>query len=177
MPQDVELAIQRFLKASHTPVLSEAGEELIPIGSGNFLIETQNGSLLLQAWSERKNLVRRVTGIESETTSKLVLRVERFGKRTGTLALIDLRKSAAGSVELRSTRLEFRETFRRFIRRELPGYKLAELSTEANLEESLSPSYARALLRQGAAGWAAIGVSADYQAIDGILSFGLRKQR
>src|SRR5947207_2857958 len=117
LTQDLELAITKFLKASHQPVLSEAGEELIPLGTGNYIVETKNGSVVLQAWSERRNLVRRVTGVESETTSKLVLKVERFGKRIGTLALIDLRKAAAGSVELRSTRLEFREQFRRFLRR------------------------------------------------------------
>ena len=66
-----------------------------------------------------------------------------------------------------------RERFRRFLRRQFSGYKLAALSTEANLEDSLSPAYPRALLRQGAGGWAAIGAGPDCLNVDGILSFGL----
>ena len=37
---------------------------------------------------------------------------------------------------LRSARLGFREQFRRFLRRQFPLYKLAELTTEADLEHS-----------------------------------------
>jgi hypothetical protein len=76
-------------------------------------------------------------------------------------------------VPLRTARLGFREQFRLFLRRQFPSYKLAELTTEADLEHSLSPAYPRALLRQGASGWAAIGACADAVRPDGVLTFGL----
>jgi hypothetical protein len=74
---------------------------------------------------------------------------------------------------LRSDRLEFREQFRRFLRRQFAAYKIAELSTEADLEHSLSPAYPRALLKQGKSAWAAIGAAPNPFHGDGVLTFGL----
>ncbi|HEV8042667.1 MAG TPA: hypothetical protein VGP62_27565 [Bryobacteraceae bacterium] len=154
-------------------MLCEPGEESLSITADNFLLEIRNGCVSLQAWNDRRNLVRRVTGIESQTRGKLVLRIQRFGQRTGTLSLIDLRRSAGDKVTLESGRLEFREHFRRFLRRQFPTYKIAELTTGADLEHSLSPAYPRAFLRQGASAWAAIGASPDAFHCDGVLTFGL----
>jgi hypothetical protein len=170
---EIQQTIERFLQTCTQPVLCEPGEESLAITPDNFLLESRNGVLSLQAWDDRRNLVRRITGIEDESRGKLVLRIERFAKRTGTLSLVDLRRAAGQNVELRSTRLEFRELFRRFLRRQFSAYKIAELTTEADLEHSLSPAYPRALLRQGASAWAAIGASRDPFHADGALTFGL----
>jgi hypothetical protein len=170
---DVRQTIERFIENSQETVLCEPGEESLAIAADNFSLEMRHGWLNLQAWDDRRNLVRRVLGIERQTRGKLVLRIERFGKRTGTLALVDLRRSAGENVTLRSGRLEFREQFRRFLRRQFPTYKIAELSTEADLEHSLSPAYPRALVRQGASGWAAIGAAPDAFHSGGVLTFGL----
>ncbi len=137
------------------------------------MLESRNGVLSLQAWDARRNLVRRVTGIDRQTRGKLVLTVERFAKRTGTLELVDLQRSEGENVTLRSSRLHFRDRFRRFLQRQFPTHKLAELTTEADLEHSLSPAYPRALLRQGTSAWAAIGAAPDAANPDGVLTFGL----
>jgi len=170
---EIRETIERFLAASLEPVLSEPGEELIRISADNFALEGCPGSLRLQAWSERRNLVRRVTGIAQHSRGKLVLSTERFGKRPGTLALVDLGRPAGQDATLRSERLEFREQFRRFLRRQFPLFRIAELSTEADLEHSLSPAYPRALLRQGSNCWAAIGASPDLLHAEHVLTFGL----
>ena len=170
---DLKETIEQFLHASHEPALCEPGEEAIAITTGNFLLESRHGSLTLQAWDERRNLVRRITGVEEQTRGKLVLKIERFGKRLGTLTLVDMGKPAGEKLTRKSTRLEFREVFRRFLRRHYSGYKLAELTTEADLEHSLSPAYPRALLKQGSSAWAAIGASPDPFHSDGVLTFGL----
>ncbi len=170
---EVLQAIERFLAASLDPVLCEPGEEWLAITPENFVLEARGAWAQLQAWDQRRNLVRRVTAVERETRGKLVLKVARFGKLHGTLELIDRRRAERDNVPLRSARLEFREQFRRFLRRQFPAYKLAELTTEADLEHTLSPAYPRALLRQGAAAWAAIGVAPDAVHPDGILTFGL----
>ena len=170
---EIRQTIERFLEASQQPVLSEPGEELLAISSANFALDVRHGSLVLQAWNERRNLVRRVTGIVEETKGKLVLRIQRFAKRAGTLALIDLRRPSGQDAALRSGRLEFREQFGRFLRRQFPLYKVAELTMEADLEHSLSPAYPRALLRKGTAAWAAIGAAPDAFHAEGVLTFGL----
>ena len=170
---EIREAIERFLEGSVQPVLCEPGEESFVITRDTFLLDARHGSLNLQAWDDRRNLVRRITGVESQTRGKLVLRIERFPKKAGTISLIDLRRSAGEDIMLRSERLEFREQFRRFLRRQYAAYKIAELSTEADLEHSLSPAYPRALLKQGTSAWAAMGAAADPFHGDGVLTFGL----
>ncbi len=170
---EIQQTIERFLSGCAEPVLCEAGEESLAITSGNFVLEQRNGTLSLQAWDDRRNLVRRITAVEDQARGKLVLRIERFGKRSGTLALIDVARAGGRTVELQSARLEFRELFRRFLHRQFPTYKIAELSTEADLEHSLSPAYPRALLSEGASAWAAVGATPDCFHPDGVLTFGL----
>jgi hypothetical protein len=171
--QEIQQAIERFLDASERPVLCEPGEEALAIRRDNFVLEQRNGCLSLHAWDDRRNLMRRVVGIESASRGRLDLRIERFAKRAGTLALADLAQPRNQSLPLRAARREFRDVFRRFLRRQFAGYKIADLSTEANLEETLSPVYPRALLRDGAGAWAAIAAHNDAGQADGVLSFGL----
>ena len=171
--RDVIAAVERFLESSLQPVLSEPGEECLRITPENFVIELRNGCAQLQAWDQSRNLVRRVTAIQRESRGRLALKVARFGKSPGTIELVDQCRQRDERLPLRSNRLQFREQFRRFLRREFPSYKLVELSTEADLEHSLSPAYPRALLRQGTSAWAAIGAAADSVHPDGVLTFGL----
>ena len=56
----------------------------------------------------------------------------------------------------RSERLIFRERFRLLLRRQFPEWNLAEISADANLEYSLSPSFPRTFLKHGRYGWATI---------------------
>lgn len=170
---DVRQKIERFLAACPQPVLSEPGEEPLAITTENFVLESRGDVLRLQAWDDRRNLARRVVGIESESKGKLVLRIEKFGKQTGSLTLMDPARASRENLGLKSARQEFRELFRRFLRRQFPNYKLAELTTEADLEHSLSPAYPRALLKQGSSAWAAIGAAMDPFHSDGVLTFGL----
>jgi len=172
-PDGIRQAIDRFVESAKQPALMEPGDESIAIVRENFVLTQQGSALVLQAWDERRNLVRRITAVHAESRGRLELRFERFGKKTGTLLLVDLDRGARDRLELRAGRLEFREQFRRFLRRQFPEYRVAELSTESNLEESLSPAYPRALLRQGSSAWAAIGASHDAQNAGGVLSFGL----
>lgn len=172
-PSTIRRAIERFLDAAKKPVLAEPGEDYIALGGENVVLSERGASLLLQAWNAERNLVRRIVAVAADSRGRLELRFERFDKKSGTLALIDLERSGREGLERRASRLEFREQFRRFLRRQFGGFRLADLSAEANLEESLSPAYARAFLRDGGSGWAAIGAGPECQNVDGILSFGL----
>ncbi|MEK7409624.1 MAG: hypothetical protein AAB225_31540 [Acidobacteriota bacterium] len=170
---EAEAAINRFLSASRQPALLEPGEEPLPLQPDTHALEWRAGRLMMQAWSETRNLARRVTAVREEKPGRLELVVERFGKREGRLFLIDLARAWRPAVERRSERLVLRELFRRSLHRQFPEWKIAELSSEPNLEESLSPAYPRALLKQGASGWAALASSPDPGAAAGALSFGL----
>jgi hypothetical protein len=168
-----ELAIDLFLKTAKRPVVLEPGEEAIAIGSDNCVVTPHGATLTLECWSETRNLARRIRGIRAQRKGRLELEIERFGGRTGTLLLLDLDSPKNSDAHRRGARLQYRERFRRSLLRQFTGWKVVELSTEPDLHHSLSPSYPRALLRRGSAGWAAIGAAESALDPDGALSFGL----
>src|SRR5258708_8369811 len=149
-PAGVRQAIERFLEAAKKPALIEAGEECIALCGDNYALEERGPSLTLQAWDERRNLVRRIIGIDgaidAESRGRLDLRVERFGKKFGALSLVDLNRDKGERLESRTARLEFREQFRRFLRRQMTAYKIAELHPETNLRDHISAADGRARL-------------------------------
>ena len=173
MQPEAYLAIERFLKASRRPVVMEPGEDPLPLLAGSFQLGCQGQIVTLEVWSETRNLVRRVRRLHLEQRNRLEIEVERFGGRTGRLTLADLAHPANRDVTRRGARLKYRERFRRSLRRQFGDWRLAELSTEPDLQHSLSPSYPRALLRRGSTAIAAIGAGEDALDHDGALTFGL----
>lgn len=170
---DAQAAIERFLKASRQPALLEPGEELLPLAGGNFALETRGSRLMLQAWDRTRNFVRRITAIKHESRGRLELTVERFARREGSLFLLDLAVPAGAELGRRSPRRVFREQFRHMLSRQFAGWKIAELTVEADLQHSLSPAYPRALLTHGQTAWAAIAATPDPGGASAVLSFGL----
>jgi hypothetical protein len=166
-------AVEQFLASSRQPVLIEAGEDPLPVTRETFAINARGGFVVIECWNATRNLVRRVRGIAAARRGMLELEIERFGSRTGKLALIDLADPSNRDAGRRGARLKYRERFRRSLRRQFPDWRIAELSVEADLHHSLSPSYARALLRKGSAGIAAIGADENALSPEGALSFGL----
>jgi hypothetical protein len=171
--RELQAAVERFLKSCRKPALLEPGEEIISITADNFSLETRSSRVTVQAWDERRNIVRRVVEIRGEERGRLELIIERFAGKRGALFLIDLDERTGHDWERRGTRLVFREQFRQFLLREFPAWNLAELSTEADLEHSLSPAYPRALLKRGASGLAAIGAAPGGPGASSVLTFGL----
>jgi hypothetical protein len=151
----------------------DPGDDPIPIGPDNFKLERRGQAVTLEVWSETRNLVRRLYSVHAEHRARLELEVERFGGRTGRLELVDLAHPSSRDVSRRGARLKYRERFRRSLLRQFPGWRIVDLSTEADLHHSLSPSYPRASLRKGSARLAAIGSAEDALDVDGALTFGL----
>lgn len=172
-PAGIQAAIERFLERSRKPALLEPGEDPILLEPGQYVIERREDRLRIEAWDKTRNLTRRIVDVVEERAGKLELRVEKFAKQTGPLTLVDLAHPGRESVERRGARTVFREQFRRFLRRQFPGWTIAELSTEPDLTHSLSPSYPRALVKQGGRAWAALGAGAEPRDAAGALTFGL----
>jgi hypothetical protein len=170
--EEARAAIERFLESAKNPALLEPGEELIPLVDGCFALEPRNGRLTIEAWDEHRNLTRRIVGIREEARGKLDVAVERFARKQGNLIFVDLARPSSQNWMLRGARLVFRERFRQMILRRFGGWKLCELSTEADLQHSLSPAFPRALVAKGHRAWAAIGASEESDA-GGVLTFGL----
>ena len=168
--EDVKLAIERFLTASHQPTLFEPGELPLAINPSNFEITVKSQTITLAAWDNTRNLVRKVKSVIEESRGRLELEVERFGKKPGTLVLADVALARNDSVSKRSNRLINREQFRRALSRQFPGWTIHELTSEPDLEHSLSPSYPRAYLRKGRREFAALAAT---HAVNGAVTFGL----
>jgi hypothetical protein len=171
-PEQIRATIEEFLKDARQPALFEPGEELLGLTAENLTLEMRGSRLTLQAWDRERNIARRIVAVQKAGGGRVELLVERFGHREGQLALVDLARRAGADAGRRSARLVFRERFRLFLRRQFPEWTLAELSTEANLEYSLSPAFPRAFLRHGQHGWAAIACPPGGDAA-AALSFGL----
>jgi hypothetical protein len=167
------LALERFLESSKRPILIEPGEDPFTLSRETLAITQRDAFLLLECWDEKRSLVRRVTGLRTEKPGRLELEIEQFGKRTGAISLIDLERSWPLVAARKGARLKYRERFRQSLHRQFPGWRIAELSSEADLHHSFSPAFPRAMIRRGTAAWAAIGAPEDAPACENALSFGL----
>ncbi len=140
---------------------------------GYYSLEETGSGVRLHAWSEDRSYSRRVVEVVERKPGRLELKIVRLGRPPGSILILD---SANGrSVELRrkAAREFSREEFRLVLARAFAGWKVAELSTAPDLEHSLSPCYARALLRKGHQSVAAIQATEDALDVDGVLTFGL----
>lgn len=170
---DVHAKIREFLESSKNPALLEPGESSIALTSANYELELTAGRLTLQVWDDSHSVARRVSGIRSEQAGRLELNVEKFGKQIGTVSLIDLARPRGQQASRHGARLEYRERFRHSLSRQFPGWTIRDLSSEPDLEHSLSPAYPRAFLVKGAAGIAAIGAPPAAMGSSGVLTYGL----
>jgi len=56
-------AIERFLQTSRQPVLLEPGGDPIALEPENFALTARGEAVTIEAWDEKRNLVRRVKRI------------------------------------------------------------------------------------------------------------------
>ena len=166
-------AIDSFVRSARRPALLEPGEPLLSLTLDTFLVEHHSTHVLLQAWDDTRNIVRRVTAIREQTRGKLVLTVRKFANREGELLLLDLDVPAKREWKKRGDKLVFRERFRQFLQREFGGWDIVDLSVDPDLEHSLSPSFPRAYVRKSQGGIAAIAAPPEIVDASGILTFGL----
>ena len=176
MKESVERAraeLADFLAKAKEPALLEPGQEPIPLVCGAYEVEASGDRLFVQAWTRDRTLARRITGVNAAGKYSLQLTTERFGKREGTLEVVDLAAPKAQVATRKASRQTYREQFRRSLLRQFPGWQVSELSTDPDLEHSLSPAYPRAVIRKGKAVYTAIGCPPGAVDVDGVLSFGI----
>ena len=75
---------------------------------------------------------------------RLALMTERFPKLPGEMQIADLAAPEGHELGRKISRMAFRDRFRRMLAREYPEWRIEDLSSEPNLEQSLTPSYVRA---------------------------------
>ena len=176
--EEVAAAVRQFFEESETPVLIEPGDDPIAVNKDNLTLEQRGHRLMLECCSADPDshqgvLVRKISGVRKQRRGYLELATERFGGKPGTLQLIDQAHPGRQHNLRRGEQWKFREEFGLALRRQFPDWKLAQLTTETDLEHSLSPAYTRGLLVKGRMAIATIGAGPECLDPDGVLSFGL----
>jgi hypothetical protein len=150
--------IVTFVASCRRPVLKEPGSEPLPIDSEHLTLEMQNGRLMLDAWDDRRSVVRRVLRIRQAGARALTLGVHRLGGKEGELTLADTTLAGA-ALRRDQQRHRFLERFAKLLALQFPGWTVERIAAERDLRRTFSEHYARAVLRRGPARWAAIGVA------------------
>jgi hypothetical protein len=150
----------------------ENGVRLASLADFQYEVRAQGRGTLLHLWSEGQTLARRVLRIAEQSSSLLLLEVERFGRSKP-----DRLEFASGTARpaKQLTREKFRERFAEFLRDQFPDDEIVSLSTSADLEHSLSTRYTRGLLRSQGVYWAVLAAAPGESAaaIDDMMTFGL----
>ncbi len=166
--------ITNFCAEARNAVVIEGGDVIFDFATAKYSVADEHGHIVVHLWSEERNIVRRVLDAE-EKNGALHLTVQRFGQsKPSRLEICRERDRRSPSVQ-RATRAKYEARLRRVLERTFPEFTLDRLTTAADLERSLSPVYARGLLRRGNSAWALLGVNDEelQAAVDGALTFGI----
>ena len=168
---DLRSVVERFVASAAQPAVIDPGEEPLRLIPDHWSLEEWNGRLVLQAWDAQRNLVRKITGLSEQRRDRISLTVERFPKSLIEMQIADLGAPLGRDLERKGSRAAFRERFGLILAREFPDWHLDEISSEPNLEDSLSPSYVRAMLRKGSAAMAVMAAPPDCGDFPGLVPF------
>jgi hypothetical protein len=166
--------LESFLAEHPGAAVLEDGRVLFDMREVRYALSAQHGRCVLQLWSEERNIVRTVTGLDVRKDA-LRLQVRRFGQTKPQM----LHLMADRDQRTPSTRAAIRSRYLRQLGHVLPrafgDWKIESLSSSMDLEHSFGPAYARGLLTRGQSAWALIGVNPEESqaTIDGVLTLGL----
>jgi hypothetical protein len=174
MPAEaLRVELERFLLSCRQPAILEPGQlplELIP---EQYRCTVRPNGMLLEAWDDSRTWARRLVGLLPAEGGRLRVFAERLGGARLKLEIADLDRPASVALLQRSSRENLRERFRFWLARQYPGWQIEELTTGADLEHTLSPSFARAFLSKGERRVAAIGAPPELELSGSALTFGL----
>ncbi len=155
----------------------DPGEDPLSLTSENWSLSEWNGRLILQAWDTHRNLTRKIVALGPQRRDRITLITERFPRATAETQIADLAGATGPELRRKASRASFRDRFRLLLTRDFPAWRIKDVSTDANLEESLSPSFVRAFMMRGSGsaihGIAAIAAPPDTLDFAAIVPFAL----
>src|SRR5277367_5638386 len=152
----------------------EDGRVIFDMRSTRYSLSADQGRCLLHLWSEERNLVRTICGLQVRKDS-LRLDLRRFGQtRPQVLELVPNRDRRTPSSR-EATRAKYLRILDRVLVRSFFDWTAEGFRTAADLENSFGPAYSRDVLTRGTAAWSVIAVNAEelQPTIDGILTLGI----
>lgn len=166
--------LESFLAEHPGAAVLEDGRVLFDMREAHYALSAEHGRCVLQLWSEERNIVRTVIGLDVRKGA-LRLQVRRFGQTKPQM----LHLMADRDQRTPSTRAAIRSRYLRqlehVLSRAFNGWKTESLSSSMDLEHSFGPAYARGLLTHGQSAWAVIAVNPEESqpTMDGVLTLGL----
>jgi hypothetical protein len=173
-PAELALSLEQFFAQHPRAALLEDGRVLFEMTTAHYSIWADHGRCVLHLWSEERNMVRTVVGLETRKET-LRIRVRRLGaQRPQSLELLRDRDQRTPATRALS-RTRYLRLLERLLTRHFNDHKVESLRTAMDLEHSFGPAYARGLLVRGQQCWALIGVNAEESqaTIDGVLTLGI----
>ncbi len=171
-PAALAAALESFLTDNPRACVVEDGTVLFDMASSRWTLDATAGRCVLQLWSEDRNLVRTVVGLQDRREA-LRLEVKRFGQvKPQVLRLVpdrDVRTPTARD----TARKRFMVLLSRVLTRYFPDLKQSDTFTAAaDLEHSFGPAYVRGMLERGQTVWALVAINGEetQSAVDGILT-------
>jgi hypothetical protein len=173
-PAQLAQTIEEYLADHPAAALLEDGRVLFDMRAAHYSITESHGRCLLQFWSDARNLVRTVVGVQQRAQCLRLITRRMGAAKPQSLELAptsDRRTPTARD----SARRNYQRLLERVLMRRFIGAKVDGLRTAMDLEHSFGPAYVRGRLLKGTAAEAVIGVGDAESAsvIDGVLTLGI----
>ncbi len=170
-PDALAAALERFLTDNPRACIVEEGAVLFDLHGCRWTLDASGGRCVLQIWSEERNLVRTVTGLQ-QRASGLRLECKRFGQTKPQVLRLAPDRDQRTPTARDTLRKRYVSLLRRVLARAMPELKMADAFAAADLEHSFGPAYVRGLLERGQTQWALVGINGEetQSSIDGLLT-------
>jgi hypothetical protein len=168
-PAALAQALEQFLSDNPRAVVVEEGAVLFDMAQSRYTLEHASGRCVLQLWSEERNLVRTVVGLQ-ERKDSLRIEVKRFGQvKPQILRMVPDRDQRTPSAR-ETTRTRYLKVLGRILTRYFADWKQGDMYSSADLEHSFGPAYVRGLLERGQSVWAVVAINGEEtpSSVDGI---------
>lgn len=166
--------IEEYLGDHPAAAVLEDGRVLFDMRTGRYAVSEQHGRCLLQLWSDDRNLMRAVVGLEERAQCLRVMTRRMGAAKPQALELVPTSERRTPTAR-DAARKSYMRLLERVLTRRFLGSKVDGLRSAMDLEHSFGPAYVRGRLVRGTAADAVIGVSAAESgaAIEGILTLGV----
>jgi hypothetical protein len=171
---DLSRELEAYLAEHPRAAVIEDGHVLFEMASAKYALSSEYGRCVLHLWSEERNMVRTVSGLDARRES-LRLHVKRFGQTKPQLIQIVPNRDQRTPTTRSAARNKYLKSLERVLGRSFADFNVEGMRNAMDLEHSFGPAYARGTLVRGSAAWAVIGVGADetQTTIDGVLTLGI----
>jgi hypothetical protein len=173
-PEKLAGELEAYFAAHPEAAILEEGRIVFDMRLARYSVTESHGRCLLQLWSEERNVMRTVVGVEHRTQSLRILTRKMGATKPQALEVVpsnDRRTPTARE----ATRRNYQRLLERALTRGFPGFKVDGLRNAMDLEHSFGPAYVRGRLLKGTAAEAVIGVGEDESRaiVEGILTLGI----